>query len=147
VADVSDAIQRLFSAIVEKRVADIITHYADSPETYVFVEGPRWSTIGIKNIAEGWRAFVKAPLAVRSCEWVEGPFSQVTGDMAWLAGIVELTAQVRDRMRTLRLRGTFVLRRTSDDSWFIVHEHFSLPASDPYGIGDWLTHQPGNEVV
>ncbi|HLI91630.1 MAG TPA: nuclear transport factor 2 family protein [Ktedonobacteraceae bacterium] len=139
-ADVTSAIQGLFSAIVEKRVTDILAYYADSPATYVFVEGPRWSTLGIKNISEGWRAFVNAPLAVQSCTWVEGPFSQVADDMAWLAGIVELTVQVRDRVQTLRLRGTFVLRRAREDSWSIVHEHFSLPASDPYGIGDWLEH-------
>ncbi len=136
--EIAEIAQHHFQAVVEKRVEEIIARYADSDQTYVFVEGPRWATVGFENIAAGWRAFVDAPLAVESCRYVEGPLSQVIGEMAWIGGIVELAVRVRDQLKTVRFRGTFVFARQVDGEWRIVHEHFSQPAADPYGIGDWL---------
>lgn len=134
-----DISERHFHAVMEKRIDDIIGRYAESDTTYVFVEGPRWSTIGFDRIARGWRAFVDAPLDMVSCRWVEGPYSQVSGDMGWIAGIVEVKVRVKGEERTVRFRGTFVLAKNEAGEWRIVHEHFSQPAPDPYGIGDWLT--------
>jgi ketosteroid isomerase-like protein len=127
-----------FQAVVEKRVADIIDHYTNSESLYVFVEGPRWSTIGFERVSTGWRAFHDAPLSVTAVEWIEGPFFQATEQLAWIAGITELHVQVGDEHKAVRFRGTFVLQPESDGQWRIVHEHFSQPAADPYGIGDWL---------
>ncbi len=130
--------QTHFQSIIEKRVADIINHYTNAESLYVFVEGPRWSTMGFERVAAGWRAFNDAPLAVTSVEWIEGPFFQVTAPLAWIAGITELKVQVGDELKAVRFRGTFVMQPESDGNWRIVHEHFSQPAADPYGIGDWL---------
>lgn len=131
-------IERHFQAVIEKRIDEIINLYAPSEQTYVFVEGPRWATLGYENIAMGWRAFVDAPLSVVACRYVEAPRSQISGNMAWIGGIVEMTVKVREEVKFVRLRGTFVLQREADDEWRVVHEHFSQPATDPYGIGDWL---------
>ena len=136
------AIAHHFESVTLKRIDDIVDRYWPDGETYVFVEGPRWSTLGHQRIAAGWRAFVGAPMQVRACTWVEGPQEQVVGDLGWIAGIVELHVDVRGRAISVRFRGTFVLRRSPDGAWRIVHEHFSQPAADPYGIGDWLPAAP-----
>ena len=39
---------------------------------------------------------------------------------------------------SLRLRGTYVITEHAPGDWGIVHEHFSAPDPDPYGMGDWL---------
>ncbi len=137
--DLAEIAQHHFQAVVEKRVEEIIDRYANSDRTSVFVEGPRWATLGFEQIAKGWRAFVDAPMSVESCRFVEGPISQVVGEMASIGGIVELAMRVREQIKQVRLRGTFVFHRQADGEWRIVHEHFSQPAADPYGIGDWLT--------
>ncbi|MER3426653.1 MAG: hypothetical protein C4334_00935 [Pyrinomonas sp.] len=134
----TEVASKLFRAVIEKRLDDILRCYVPAETTYVFVEGPRWSTKGFARISQGWRAFVEADLELMSCDWVEGPFGQEAADMAWVGGIVEIRARVRGEVRVVRFRGTFVLRRDDADGWRIAHEHFSAPASDPYGIGDWL---------
>ena len=58
--------------------------------------------------------------------------------MAWHAGIVDIDMQILNRLARVRFRATHVLRRATDGVWRIEHEHFSQPAADPYGIGDWL---------
>lgn len=132
------AIAHHFQSVVDKRVEAIVDRYWPDEHTYVFVEGPRWSTRGYERVASGWRAFVGAPLAVTSCTWVEGPSAEVVGAMGWIAGIVELGVVAGGRDIRVRFRGSFVLRLAGDGVWRIVHEHFSQPAADPYGIGDWV---------
>lgn len=127
-----------FAAVIERRTDDILSHYVNSAETYVFVEGPRWSTRGFAKIAEGWKAYADAPLAVKSIETVEGPYGSISGNMGWVANIVELTVDASGDEKKVRFRGTFVLKRETDGNWRIEHEHFSQPVEDPYGIGDWL---------
>jgi ketosteroid isomerase-like protein len=127
-----------FRAVIEKDIDEILNRYAQAESTYVFVEGPRWETKGYDKIATGWRAFVEAPLSVVACEYVEPPHAQVIGDMAWVGGLVELTVKVREQIKPVRFRGTYVFQREADGQWRITHEHFSQPATDPYGIGDWL---------
>lgn len=130
--------ERHYRAVVEKDVAEITDHYVKSPETYVFVEGPRWATVGYENIAKGWRDFCGSAIEVEKIEWTEEPKSQVSGDMGWIAGQVELTVKINEQRKTIRFRGTFVMRLEADGKWRVAHEHFSQPATDPYGIGDWL---------
>ena len=133
-----------FRAVVEKDEAEIVSRYAETPALYVFVEGPRWSTVGHQAVATGWRAFCAAAMSVTAIDWVEGPHAGAVGEAgAWVGGIVDLHVETTDgARRTVRLRGTHVLER-SDSGWRIVHEHFSQPAADPYGIGDWLPSNAG----
>ena len=134
-----EAVEAHFRAVVAKDAAEIVGRYAASPDLYVFVEGPRWSTVGHDAVATGWRAFCDAAMSVRSISWVEGPHAGALGDGgAWVAGVVDLDVELAEGgRRTVRLRGTHVLEKTAS-GWAIVHEHFSQPAADPYGIGDWL---------
>jgi len=64
--------------------------------------------------------------------------SRIVGEMGFVAGIVELEVQIKDKLTAIKFRGTFVLEKDSNENWKIIHEHFSQPAEDPYGIGDWL---------
>ena len=127
-----------YAAAVEKRVEEILDNYVKSDETFVFVEGPRWSTVGFENIAKGWRDFCDSAISLEKVEWIEGPRSEISGDMGWIGGQVELTVRINEQLNTIRFRGTFVMRLEADGKWRVIHEHFSQPAADPYGIGDWL---------
>jgi ketosteroid isomerase-like protein len=127
-----------FSAIIDKRVDEVLSFYADSPELQVFVEGPRWVTVGFENVAKGWRDFCASEITMIECAWVDALCSKTVGTMGFVGGIVELTVSIKGEIKTIRFRGTFVFEEVSAGDWRVVHEHFSQPASDPYGIGDWL---------
>ena len=133
-----EAVESHFRAVVAKDAAEIVGRYVPREDLYVFVEGPRWSTVGHEAVATGWRAFCAAAMSVRAIDWVEGPRAAASDGMAWVAGVVDLSVAFADGgQRTVRLRGTHVLERTAS-GWQVAHEHFSQPAADPYGIGDWL---------
>jgi ketosteroid isomerase-like protein len=127
-----------FLAVQDKRIDDIIDFYADSPELLVFVEGPRWATLSFERVSKGWRDFVDTSIFVKSCEWVENLESKVVGEMGFVGGIVEMKVDINGELKTIRFRGTFVFQLEADGKWRVIHEHFSQPAADPYGIGDWL---------
>ncbi|MDQ3042163.1 MAG: nuclear transport factor 2 family protein [Acidobacteriota bacterium] len=127
-----------FEAIKEKRLAEILNSYANSEDLLVFVEGPRWETLGYENVAKGWRDFISSEISMVQCAWLPSVRSKIIGEMGFVAGIVELEVQIKDQLTAIKFRGTFVLEKESDESWRIIHEHFSQPAEDPYGIGDWL---------
>ena len=142
-ASAVEAVASHFRAVVEKDAAEIIARYVPREDLYVFVEGPRWSTVGHHAVATGWRAFCDAAMHVRAIDWVEGPRADARAGMAWVAGVVDLSVAVSDGSeRVVRLRGTHVLER-ADGGWRVAHEHFSQPAADPYGIGDWLPATSG----
>lgn len=130
--------KRHFSSVIEKRLDEITAFYVNSPELLVFVEGPRWATVSYQNVARGWRDFCDSAITVTNCEWVENLTSMISGAMGFVAGIVELQVQINDQVRVIRFRGSFIFERGTDQQWRVVHEHFSQPAADPYGIGDWL---------
>jgi ketosteroid isomerase-like protein len=136
------SIDEFYKAIIAKDVERIIASYTDSAETYVFVEGPRYSTLGIANIAKGWRDFNAAPMSLESITWTEGPWCEQSGDetgaMAWVAGILVLRIDVKGKVFEQTFRATFVLRKNAEGAWQIRQEHVSAPLPDPYGIGDWL---------
>jgi ketosteroid isomerase-like protein len=136
--DAGRFVDGFIDAIIDQRIGDIIAGYDPSDATYVFLEGPRWSTKTGERVAFGWNAFVDSPIQMLAKTWVEGPFSQVQGTMAWIGGILDLDVAAGDRRLTIRLRGTYVLTEHAPGVWGIVHEHFSQPMSDPYGLGDWL---------
>jgi ketosteroid isomerase-like protein len=132
---------RHFRAAIEKRVEDVINHYSRSPDLLVFVEGPRWATVGFERVAKGWRDFADAPIRILECKWVENLQSKVAGEMGFVAGVCQLKIEIKGELQIVRFRGTFVLQKEADGEWRIVHEHFSQPAADPYGIGDWLKNE------
>ena len=136
--DLIEVSKRHFSAVQDKRIEDIIDFYADSPELLVFVEGPRWATLSFERVSKGWRDFVDSPISVKSCEWIENLESKIIGEMGFVGGIVEMNVEINGELKTIRFRGTFIFQLESDGKWRVIHEHFSQPAADPYGIGDWL---------
>lgn len=125
-------------SIVEERVADVIAGYDPGDRSYVFLEGPRWSTLTGAAIGSGWTAYLNSPIRISGYDWVEGPFAQIESKMGWIAGILDLHVTVGGVAKTLRLRGTYVITEHAPGDWGIVHEHFSAPDPDPYGMGDWL---------
>lgn len=126
-----------YAAIMEKNLPEILSKYVPDPETYVILEGPRLTTIGFEKIKSGWTDFCTAPIHLRAIDWIEGPFSEESTDMAWVAGIIRLMVSVKDQSFQNTFRATFVLLRFADN-WKIKHEHVSGALNDPYGIGDWL---------
>ncbi len=127
-----------FEAVINKNVEKILDYYAQNEDLLIFVEGPRWATLGYKNVEKGWRDFCDSAINVKSCEWVENLQAKVVGQIGFVAGIVEMNLEINSEPKSLRLRGTFVLEQSADRNWRVVHEHFSQPAENPYGIGDWL---------
>ncbi|MBX7219280.1 MAG: nuclear transport factor 2 family protein [Blastocatellia bacterium] len=137
-SELSDFAASHFQAVIEKRIDEVIDHYAPLETTYVFLEGPRWATLGQTNIAAGWKAFLTSKMTLLSCQWKEAPLEEIAGEMGWIGGIVHMELKIGEQPKSLDLRGTFVVRRFADGKWRIVHEHFSQPHPDPYGVGDWL---------
>ena len=127
-----------FSAVMNKRIDEIIDFYVDSKNLLVFVEGPRWATVSFEKVAKGWRDFNDSPITVESCEWIESLESKQFADSGFVAGIVEMKVNINGQIKIIRFRGTFNFQKESDGKWRVIHEHFSQPAENPYGIGDWL---------
>ena len=133
-----ETINHFYQSIIDKNVEAIRTSYVPSEETYVILEGPRYTTLGYEKIAKGWGDFCDSPLTLNKIEWVEGPFEETSTDMAWVGGMIVLTVEVKGREFTVQFRSTFVLCKNEQNQWQIKHEHVSAPLQDPYGIGDWL---------
>ena len=133
-----ETINHFYQSIIDKNVEAIRASYVLSEETYVILEGPRYTTLGYEKIAKGWGDFCDSPLTLNKIEWVEGPFEETSTDMAWVGGMIVLTVEVKGREFTVQFRSTFVLRKNEQNQWQIKHEHVSAPLQDPYGIGDWL---------
>lgn len=133
-----ETIDCFYQAIIDKRVEDICSNYVPSKETYVILEGPRYTTLGFKKIAKGWGDFCNSSLTLNKIMWVEGPFEETSFDMAWIGGMIVLTVEVKGKEFTVQFRSTFILRKNAENIWQIKHEHVSAPLKDPYGIGDWL---------
>ncbi|NET61890.1 MAG: hypothetical protein F6K47_38960 [Symploca sp. SIO2E6] len=133
-----DQINSFFQCTIRQEVAQICQNYFPDEETYVFVEGPRYSTVGYTKIAQGWGDFCDAGLKLENVAWVEGPFTEESENLAWVAGMILLTVAVKEQLIQRKFRATFVLRKNEAGDWQIRHEHVSGPLDDPYGIGDWL---------
>lgn len=127
-----------FDAVKNKNIEKIIDFYAKSEDLLVFVEGPRWATLSYQNVAKGWADFADSAITVKDCNWIEFLQAKESGDLGFVAGIVEMNLDINGEAKTIKFRGTFVLQRETDEKWRVIHEHFSQPAEDPYGIGDWL---------
>jgi ketosteroid isomerase-like protein len=133
-----ETINHFYQAIIDKRVEDIRLSYVPSEETYVILEGPRYTTLGFEKIAKGWGDFCDSHLTLNKIEWVEGPFEETSERMSYVAGMIVLTVEVKEKEFSVQFRSTFVLLKNEENKWKIKHEHVSAPLQDPYGIGDWL---------
>lgn len=127
-----------FTAVITKDIEKIVDFYVKSDDLLVFVEGPRWATTTFKNVDKGWRDFADSPIIVNDCNWIEFLTAKEVGDLGFVAGVVEMNLNINGEAKTIKFRGTFILERETDEKWRVIHEHFSQPAADPYGIGDWL---------
>jgi len=127
-----------FRAVIEKDIETIINFYAKSEDLLIFVEGPRWVTLGYEKVEKGWRDFVDTAIVVKDCNWVEFLESSVSEKSGFVAGIVEMNLEINGQPKIIKYRGTFVFEKDPAGEWKVIHEHFSQPAADPYGIGDWL---------
>lgn len=127
-----------FEAVKNKDIDKIINFYAESEDLLVFVEGPRWATHGFKNVSKGWRDFVDSAISVKKCLWAESVRIKETENSGFVAGVTELHVDINGDLKIIRFRGTFVFEKDAKGNWKVIHEHFSQPAEDPYGIGDWL---------
>ena len=133
-----ETINHFYQSIIDKNVEAIRASYVPSEETYVILEGPRYTTLGYEKIVKGWGDFCDSLLTLNKIEWVEGPFEETSTDMAWVGGMIVLTVEVKGKEFAVQFRSTFVLRKNQQNQWQIKHEHVSAPLQDPYGIGDWL---------
>ena len=130
-------IERFWDAVIQKDQAGIQSAYFPGEDTYVILEGPRYSTMGCSKIFKGWVDFCTSAISMVGYEWVEGPFEEIDGQTGWIGGITDLSIRVGEKNFTTRFRISFVMKQTDGD-WKIRHEHVSAPMEDPYGIGDWL---------
>ncbi len=130
-------VNQSFQNIINNNADAICNGYFNSEDLYVILEGPRLSNRGHDNISKGWKDFVGSPINLVSVNWIEGPYEEVTDEMAWVGGIIVLKIEVKGKEIEQTFRATFVLTQM-DNSWKIKHEHVSAAHEDPYGIGDWL---------
>lgn len=130
-------VNQSFQNIVDKNIDAICAGYHPSEALYVILEGPRLSNRGHSNISKGWADFCQSPISLLSVDWIEGPYEELVAGMAWVAGIIQLRVEVKERIFEQTFRATFVLTEHEGD-WKIKHEHVSAAHKDPYGIGDWL---------
>lgn len=145
--ELDDFARDLFDDVIAMRVDSLALRYADTPETLVFVEGPRWATWGAEAVATGWRALAESSIRLTSIRWVDGPVGQAGGGAGWFGGIIDVDYVADGSPGRIRFRSTHVVRAL-DGAWRIVHEHVSTPHPDPYGAGDWLRAEdttPPNE--
>ena len=132
-----EAVNTSFANIIRKDADAICAGYFESEDLYVILEGPRLSNRGHAPISKGWRDFCESAIALQSIDWMEGPYEEITSEMACVAGITRLKVSVKDMDIERVFRASFVLTK-QDGAWKIKHEHVSAAHDDPYGIGDWL---------
>jgi len=133
----TEHIDAFYKAIMAKDAEKIGSYYVPDEDTYVILEGPRLATMGFSKIATGWADFCTSGLSLTSIHWIDGPFEEIMGEAAWIAGIIRLEITVQERSFTQTFRASFVMKKVGA-SWHIRHEHVSGALEDPYGIGDWL---------
>ena len=126
----------MLTAVIDRNLDGVLDSFSSADDAYVFVEGPRWTTKGGEQIANGWRAYFDAPIRITAFRWAEGPFVFESGSLGQVVGIVDYNVSGDGVAKRLRMRMTWLVRHEGD-RWRIVHEHGSQPLADPYGAGDW----------
>ncbi|MEO6019345.1 MAG: nuclear transport factor 2 family protein [Knoellia sp.] len=135
---------RMLDSLTQQDLAGVLDCFDPAEDTYVFVEGPRWTNRGGERIRDGWRDYFVAPQKLASWAWVEGPEVHESGDLALVAGVIRYDFEIDGASVPMKFRMTWVLRRAHGE-WRILHEHGSQPLPDPYGTGDWL--RPDTEIL
>ena len=128
--------EKMLDSVVAHDLDGVVSCFSPSPDCYMYVEGPRWTTRGGGNVREGWAAYFAGGFGIGSWTWVEGPQVFTDQRLAQVLGVIDYE-MIGDGKRTpLRLRMTWLMRR-EEQGWQIIHEHGSQPLEDPYGAGDW----------
>ncbi|NPC95611.1 nuclear transport factor 2 family protein [Nocardioides sp. zg-DK7169] len=133
-----DTATLMLDSLRDRSLEGVLDCFDEAEDTYVFVEGPRWTNKGGERIHQGWRDYFQAPIRLLDWRWTEGPAVFESGDLATVCGVIEYQFEGDGKPRPLPMRMTWVVRRREDRVWRIVHEHGSQPLEDPYGTGDWL---------
>lgn len=136
-----DTVATMLDGVRDRRVETVLDCFDPGEDTYVYLEGPRWTNRGGRAIRHGWRAYFRAPIRLRSWSWSEGPYVHESGELALVLGVVSYVFEAAGARRPLLMRMTWALRRGAG-GWRILHEHGSQPLADPYGTGDWLPAMP-----
>ncbi len=129
--------RKFWDAVQANDLQGIEDAYYPTEDTYVVLEGPRYTTHGVSKIIKGWKDFCNSPITLKSIDWIEGPFEEIDSAMGWISGVTDIAITINEKTFINRFRCSFVYTKYKDD-WRIKHEHVSAPMKDPYGIGDWL---------
>lgn len=132
----------MLDSLRDRSLKGVLDCFDPGEDTYIFVEGPRWTNRGGERIHQGWRDYFQAPIRLIQWQWTEGPTTFEDGDLAVVCGVIEYQFEGAGEPRPLPMRMTWVVRRGDERIWRIVHEHGSQPLKDPYGTGDWLVEGP-----
>ncbi|TDD94341.1 YybH family protein [Actinomadura rubrisoli] len=122
--------------IIAEDMDGALDHYEQSPDTYSLIEGPSASLAGIDGIRRGWSGWYGAGLRLRSVDFIEGPSETNLGDLSWITAVADTRVTTPTGDREIRFAVTWILRNDGV-RWRIAHDHYSIPAEDPYGVGDW----------
>lgn len=132
-------VEGMLNGVIERDLDAVLDAFSKSPEAYMYVEGPRWTTRGGDHVETGWRAYFEAGVTIDSFTWIEGPQVIESAELSAVLGVIDYAVRPGGRAEEphqLRLRMTWLTRR-EPGGWRIVHEHGSQPLADPYGSGDW----------
>lgn len=126
-----ETVQELFGSIFARDFDAIVSKFSTSDDAFLYSEGPDWSTKGRENISQVWRNYLNAPFHFTKADWIDGPIAIEAGELAFVAGLVELHL-ANAGLKRIRLRMTWVLRMEGG-RWKIFHEHDSQPVERPFG--------------
>lgn len=133
-----DTVELMLNSLRDRHLEGVLDCFDESPDVYIFPEGPRWTNKGGQRIHKGWRDYFQAPIRLKSWRWTNGPEVFESTDLALVCGVIEYEFEGAGQPRPLTMRMTWGVRRSGDGVWRIIHEHGSQPLADPYGTGDWL---------
>lgn len=130
-------VAKLFQSIIDADTDAIIANYLQNDELLIFLEGPEsyvqgWDESQFRAAWDGLfqiRCFSEIVLTNRR--------SAVSGDVGWVAGLVQMTYHGKDaepagRHETVT-RGSWLFKR-HEHKWLIASEHVSFAATEPYPI-------------
>ncbi len=117
-------IRSFYTALVKRDAEAIMWHYDLSPNTYIIAQPPPVHQPGAGFFPGGWEAYLSTDWALHDMLWTEGPFEDRLGEMAWLAGGLQLVMGTQQHTFEQMFKATFILRRR-EQHWKIVHEHVS----------------------
>lgn len=132
-----DTATLMLDSVRDRDLEGVLDCFDKADDTYVYLEGPRWTNRGGERIHKGWRDYFDAPIELNQWRWTEGPYVFESSDLATVCGVIEYDFMGGGEPKHLKMRMTWVVRRGEDRVWRIVHEHGSQPLADPYGTGDW----------